>query len=66
MTQINGMSVDRLAMFADSVKDLTYKEMKWLVKEINNEILAYDGQGYDMADVLTQVADEMLEEFKRI
>ena len=66
MTLVNGMSVDRLAMFADSVKDLTYKEMKSVSTKICNKRYDLDcrGEDFTMADILVSVADELLEELR--
>ena len=54
----------RLATVADSLKELTYREMSYLASCINNEILTYDGEDYSMANVLCAVADMILDELK--
>lgn len=58
----NGMSIQRLSMFADSLKDLTYKEMSYVSNCIAHEIKTYNGDVWNPADVLVIVADNLLEE----
>jgi len=59
---INGMSKTRLSMFADSLKDLTYKEMSYISQCIVDEIATYNQTPWTPADVLVTVADNLLEE----
>lgn len=61
---INGMSIQRLSMFADSLKDLTYKEMSYVSQRIVDEINTYKETPWTPADVLVKVADDLLEELK--
>lgn len=59
---INGMSIQRLSMFADSLKDLTYKGMVYVSGLISDEIGTYVDDVFNPADVLVTVADNLLEE----